>query len=296
MRVRICISAYCAQPLPKTAPVLQRYCCARCPERSAKRRKRSAEDKPATPAAALSEATKRIDRLETRLAQARARAERYRAEVAQLRKTSRAHDRSVIRHHQWAIADILRRTHDRRDRLVAVTAELREVRANSVDRSELMEAAARIVRLERQLKLVTDQCQQAQAERDVARDRYQGLLAQAKRAAAKMREYERDRKQMRRLIEQWDRMATQLAKRVRDGDRTLTGPERQIVADWMRWKKATVAGQKANVLLRDGGLINVQYRDWTLAIAVDASVLKGDQAGQLTQLAELAMARAIKNG
>lgn len=59
---------------------------------------------------------------------------------------------------------------------------------------------------------------------------------------------------------------------------------------------ATVAGQKANVLLRDGGLINVQYRDWTLAIAVDASVLKGDQAGQLTQLAELAMARAIKNG
>lgn len=59
--------------------------------------------------------------------------------------------------------------------------------------------------------------------------------------------------------------------------------------------ESTVGGQKAHVLLRDGGLIDVQYGDWTLALAVPAGFLKGDQPAQLTKLADLALARVIKN-
>jgi hypothetical protein len=57
----------------------------------------------------------------------------------------------------------------------------------------------------------------------------------------------------------------------------------------------TVGGLPAHVLLRDGGLIDVQYGNWTLAIAVQDGFLKGDQPAQLTKLADLALARALKS-
>ena len=56
-----------------------------------------------------------------------------------------------------------------------------------------------------------------------------------------------------------------------------------------------VGGQPAQILLRAGGLINVQYGDWTLAIAVADGLMKGAQGPQLTQLAEIALARILKN-
>lgn len=59
--------------------------------------------------------------------------------------------------------------------------------------------------------------------------------------------------------------------------------------------ESTVGGQKAHVLLRDGGLIDLQYADWTLALAVPNGFLKGDQPAQLTQLAEVALARVLKS-
>jgi hypothetical protein len=58
---------------------------------------------------------------------------------------------------------------------------------------------------------------------------------------------------------------------------------------------ARVGGQSAQILLRAGGLINVQYGDWTLAIAVADGVMKGGQGPQLTKLAEIALARILKN-
>jgi hypothetical protein len=58
---------------------------------------------------------------------------------------------------------------------------------------------------------------------------------------------------------------------------------------------ARVGGQPAQILLREGGLINVQYGDWTLAIAVANGVMKGAQGPQLTKLAEIALARVLKN-
>ncbi len=59
--------------------------------------------------------------------------------------------------------------------------------------------------------------------------------------------------------------------------------------------ETTVGGQPAHVLLRDGGLIQMQYGDWTLAIAVPAGFLDGDQPAQLTKLADLALARVLKS-
>jgi len=56
-----------------------------------------------------------------------------------------------------------------------------------------------------------------------------------------------------------------------------------------------VGGQPAQILLRAGGLINVQYGDWTLAIAVADGLMKGAPGPQLTQLAEIALARILKN-
>lgn len=56
-----------------------------------------------------------------------------------------------------------------------------------------------------------------------------------------------------------------------------------------------VGGQPAQILLRAGGLISVQYGDWTLAIAVADGLMKGAQGPQLTQLAEIALARILKN-
>lgn len=56
-----------------------------------------------------------------------------------------------------------------------------------------------------------------------------------------------------------------------------------------------VQGRPAQIMLRDGGLINVQYGDWVLAIASQKGVIKGDQAKALTALAEVALGRVLKN-
>lgn len=56
----------------------------------------------------------------------------------------------------------------------------------------------------------------------------------------------------------------------------------------------TVSGQEANVLIRDGGLINVPYGDWTLAIATVDGVLKGDDADQLQKLAQKALSQIVR--
>lgn len=56
-----------------------------------------------------------------------------------------------------------------------------------------------------------------------------------------------------------------------------------------------VGGQPAQILLREGGLIDVQYGDWTLAIAVASGVMKAADGAQLTKLAEIALARILKN-
>lgn len=58
---------------------------------------------------------------------------------------------------------------------------------------------------------------------------------------------------------------------------------------------STVQGRQAQVMLRDGGLINVQYGDWVLAIASQKGVVKGDQAKALTALADVALSRVLKN-
>ncbi len=61
---------------------------------------------------------------------------------------------------------------------------------------------------------------------------------------------------------------------------------------------ATVSGQQATVLLRDGGLIVLPYDSWTLSIAVEATV-SADAAtlpDGLTGLATLVLARILKNG
>lgn len=57
---------------------------------------------------------------------------------------------------------------------------------------------------------------------------------------------------------------------------------------------ATVSGQEANVLIRDGGLINVPYGDWTLAIATADGVLKGDDADRLQKLAQKALSQIVR--
>lgn len=58
----------------------------------------------------------------------------------------------------------------------------------------------------------------------------------------------------------------------------------------------SVSGHEAQVLVREGGLIVVPYDNWTLAIAVDKTKIKADAAPeQLTELAELVLARVIKN-
>lgn len=57
----------------------------------------------------------------------------------------------------------------------------------------------------------------------------------------------------------------------------------------------TVGGQPAKVLLRDGALIDVQYGDWTLGVAVASGVITKDQAGEVTELASRVLARVLKN-
>lgn len=57
----------------------------------------------------------------------------------------------------------------------------------------------------------------------------------------------------------------------------------------------TVGGQPAKVLLRDGALIDVQYGDWTLALAVASGVITSNPAGQVTELASQVLARVLKN-
>lgn len=57
----------------------------------------------------------------------------------------------------------------------------------------------------------------------------------------------------------------------------------------------TVGGQPAKVLLRDGALIDVQYGDWTLGVAVANGVITKDQAREVTELASRILARVIKN-
>ena len=60
---------------------------------------------------------------------------------------------------------------------------------------------------------------------------------------------------------------------------------------------ATVNGYPADVLLRDGGLILVQYGSWTMGLAVKKGLLKGteeEQAAMLEKAAELVMNRLTK--
>jgi hypothetical protein len=56
----------------------------------------------------------------------------------------------------------------------------------------------------------------------------------------------------------------------------------------------TVSGYPATVALRDGGLIVMDYDNWTLAIAAPASVDAATLTAGLPQLAESALTRIIK--
>jgi len=58
--------------------------------------------------------------------------------------------------------------------------------------------------------------------------------------------------------------------------------------------ETTVAGYPAQVLIRDGGLIVFPYGVWTVAVAVDKSVLGDKPEQELQQLAEMVLARALK--
>jgi hypothetical protein len=58
--------------------------------------------------------------------------------------------------------------------------------------------------------------------------------------------------------------------------------------------ETTVAGYPAQVLIRDGGLIVFPYGVWTVAVAVDKSVLGDNPELELQQLAEMVLARVLK--
>lgn len=56
---------------------------------------------------------------------------------------------------------------------------------------------------------------------------------------------------------------------------------------------ATVGGQPANVMLRAGGLVNVRYGTWVLAVASANGTLSGDQAAQMASLGDLVLKRIL---
>ncbi|MEJ7649534.1 MAG: hypothetical protein WKF57_10950 [Nakamurella sp.] len=56
---------------------------------------------------------------------------------------------------------------------------------------------------------------------------------------------------------------------------------------------ALVGGQQANVMLRAGGLVNVRYGTWVLAVAAADGTLGGDQAAQMAALGDLVLKRIL---
>lgn len=62
-----------------------------------------------------------------------------------------------------------------------------------------------------------------------------------------------------------------------------------------RISTATVGGQQAQVMLRSGGLVNVRYGTWVLAVAAVDGMLSGDQAAQMTALTDLVLKRILSS-
>lgn len=56
---------------------------------------------------------------------------------------------------------------------------------------------------------------------------------------------------------------------------------------------ALVGGQQANVMLRAGGLVNVRYGTWVLAVAAADGTLSGNQAAQMAALGDLVLKRIL---
>lgn len=56
---------------------------------------------------------------------------------------------------------------------------------------------------------------------------------------------------------------------------------------------ATVGGQPGNVMLRAGGLVNVRYGTWVLAVAAADGTLSGDPAAQMAALGDLVLKRIL---
>jgi len=60
---------------------------------------------------------------------------------------------------------------------------------------------------------------------------------------------------------------------------------------------ADVSGHQAHVLLRDGGLLVLNYDTWTLSVAVDKGVASAKKLPSgLQDLARMVLARVLKNG